>query len=532
MFNYFTGDKMRYNDCAVQGSCSVDPLVYSLIEVLLYELKQITYYVVKMQELGYENRQLNDKIIKYLSLIVVGYEFNRREFENIIRDIHLEKEDAQKVFIKICEEKNLDCQILKSPIKLDATDFSSLVNEGEKQALLRIKTLSAVNKNLTEIILQLLKSASMRLMELKSYSADIRDDEIAILKLFNNLNFTSITASKLVKKINDFARINFEIHQKLHKAREEYFGKIRLKKVSCNVKKGPAILASGQNLKDFELLLDALKDEEINVYTHDSLIVAHSFPKFDKYKNLVGHFQKNLDNLQMDFEMFKGAILITRNSQHKLDRLMRGRIFTTNELSGKGISKIENNDFTPIIEAAKEAKGFREETDYHSIQVGYDEDMVMSEVENIISKIKDGKIKHLFIIGLINHTMFSSEYFKEIINLLPENTFAISTVVESDRENILHLNSFFNTSLIYKILDKLKQDIDFSEFPITVFLTRCNLHTISHLFSLRHLGIKNIFLPVCSAEIITPNMLNFLADKFGYLKTTSNPDEDLKRVLD
>ena len=522
---------MRYNDCAVQGSCSVDPLVYSLIEVLLYELKQITYYVVKMQELGYENQALKDKIIKYLSLIIVGYEFNRSEFESIIRDIHIEKENAQKVFIKICEERNLDCQILKSPIKLDAFDFSSLVNEGEKQAILRNKTLSAVNKNLTEIILQLLKSASMRLMELKSYTDDTKEDENAILKLFNSLNFTSISASKLLKKINDFARINFEIHQKLHKAREDYFGKIRLKKVSCNVKKGPAILASGQNLKDFELMLEAVKDEEINVYTHDSLIVAHSFPKFDNYKNLAGHFQKNLDNLQMDFEMFKGAILITRNSQHKLDRLMRGRIYTTNELSGKGMSKIENNNFAPIIEAAKEAKGFKEETDYHSIEVGYDEVRIMSEVENIIGKIKDGKIKHLFIIGLINHTMFSSEYFKEIINELPENAYAISTVIQSDRSNILHLDSFFNTSLIYKILDKLKQNINFEDFPITVFLTRCNLHTISHLFSLRHLGVKNIFLPVCSSDIITPNMVNFLAEKFDFLKTTSNPSEDLKKLF-
>lgn len=531
MFNYFTGDKMRYNDCAVQGSCSVDPLVYSLSEVLLYELKQITYYIVKMQELGYENQTLKDKIIKYLSLIVIGYEFNRKEFENIIRDIHIEKENAQKVFIKICEEKNLDCQILKSPIKLNSFDFSSIVNEGEKQAILRNKTLSTANKNLTEIILQLLKSASMRLMELKAYTNDTKEDENAVLKLFNSLNFTSISSAKLLKKINDFAKINFEIHQKLHRAREEYYGKIRLKEVSCCVKKGPAILASGQNLKDFELLLEALKGEDINVYTHDSLIVAHSFPKFDEYKNLAGHFQKTLDNFQMDFELFKGAILITKNSQHKLDRLMRGRIFTTNELSGKGMTKIENNDFKPIIEAAKEAKGFSEETDFHSLKVGYNEDMVMKKVESIVEKIKNGKIKHLFIIGLINHTLFSSEYFKEILDELPEDCFAISTVIESDRDNIFHLNSFFNTSLIYKILDKLKQEIDFDTFPITVFLTRCNLHTISHLFSLRHLGVKNIFLPVCSADIITPNMVNFLSDKFNFLKTTSNALEDLKKVM-
>ena len=340
---------MSYNDCAVQGSCSVDPLVYSLIEVLLYELKQVTYYLLKMQELGYENRFLKDKIIKYLSLIILGYEFNRKEFEDIIKDIHREKEEVQKIFIKICEDKNLDCQILKSPLKLDKFNFSALINEGEKQALLRSKTLSSANKNLTEIILQLIKSASMRLVELKAYTSDTDEDENAILKLFNSLNFTTLTSAKLVKRINEFAKINFEIHQKLHKAREEYFGKIRLIEVSCSVKKGPAILASGQNLKDFELLLEAVKDTDINVYTHDSLIVAHSFPKFDKYKNLAGHFQKSLDNLQMDFELFKGAILITKNSQQKLDRLMRGRIFTTNELSGKGMSKITEKLQTTIL---------------------------------------------------------------------------------------------------------------------------------------------------------------------------------------
>ena len=435
-------------------------------------------------------------------------------------------------FIKICEDKNLDCQILKSPLKLDEFNFSALINEGEKQALLRSKTLSSANKNLTEIILQLIKSASMRLVELKAYTSDTDEDENAILKLFNSLNFTTLTSAKLVKRINEFAKINFEIHQKLHKAREEYFGKIRLIEVSCSVKKGPAILASGQNLKDFELLLEAVKDTDINVYTHDSLIVAHSFPKFDKYKNLAGHFQKSLDNLQMDFELFKGAILITKNSQQKLDRLMRGRIFTTNELSGKGMSKITDNNFAPIIEAAKEAKGFSEETNFRSIRVGYDEEKVMSDIERIINGIKQQKIEHLFIIGLINHSLFSSEYFKHIVNELPEKTFAISTVIDADNDNILHLNSFFNTSLVYKILDKLKQSIDFEKFPVTVFLTRCNLHTISHLFSLRHLGVKNIFLPVCSADIITPNMVNFLSDKFGFLKTTSYPEADLKKVID
>lgn len=56
------GENMSYNDCAVDGYCSIDPIMYSLMEVLLYELKQITYYYIKMQELGYENKALKSEL--------------------------------------------------------------------------------------------------------------------------------------------------------------------------------------------------------------------------------------------------------------------------------------------------------------------------------------------------------------------------------------------------------------------------------------------------------------------------------------
>ena len=131
----------------------------------------------------------------------------------------------------------------------------------------------------------------------------------------------------------------------------------------------------------------------------------------------------------------------------------------------------------------------------------------------------------------MNHSLVASEYFKDIVENIPDDSYVISTAIKSKKENVFHIDSFFNTSLIYKILNRLKKQINLEEFPVTVFLTRCNLHTISHLFSLRHLGIKNIYLPVCSADIVTPNMINFLADKFGFLKITGNPKKDLQNVI-
>lgn len=524
------GENAGFNECAVEGYCSVDPIVYSLMEVLLYELKQLTYYYIKMQELGYENKKLKDKIINYLSLILVGYEFNRDEFLVMLKEIHKEKESAKESFTSVCEKKNIDCQILKSNIKFEKFDLSSLVNQGEQQAIKRNKAMTPEIKNLYEIILNLIKSASIRLIELKCYTDDYIPEEDAILKLFVNLNFSSMTEAKLTKKINDFAKVNYDIHIKLHKFKEEYYGKISLHDVNVGVKAGKSILASGQNLKDFENLLEATKDTDINVYTHNGLVVAHAYPKFSKYKNLAGHFQMSLDSVQFDFASFKGPVLVLRNFQYLLDRLYRGRLFTTNLIAGKGMSKIKDGDFSPLIESAQNAAGFANDHPIATVKVGYDEDEVMKRVDKLIEKIKNKDVKHLIVVGLLNHAALHSDYLDELEANLPDDYFVISTVLPSIKENVMYFDSFFNSSLIYKILSHIKKHVDFDKFPVSLFITTCNLHTISHLFNLKYLGVKNIYLPECTSSVITPGMLKFLKSKFGFKQVSDNAKKDLKEL--
>lgn len=528
---YFSGnynDNLGYNDCATEGYCSLDPIIYSLMEVMLYELKQLTYYYIKMQELGYENKNLKNKIINYLSLIFIGYEFNRKEFESLLNALNKEKESVKNTYTNLCDKKNLDCQILKSGISFDKFDIMSIVNQGEKQAILRNKTLKSNVKNLYEIILNIIRSASIRLIELKCYTDDYVPEEDAILKLFNNLNFATYTEAKLTRKINDFAQINYQIHKKLHTYKEEYYGKITLNTVEIGVNSGKSILVSGQNLKDLEDLLEATKNTDINVYTHNGLIVAHAYPKFTKYKNLKGHFQMSLDSVQFDFSSFKGPILIAKNFQYLLDGLYRGRLFTTNLLGGRGIKSISKKDFSQIITAAQEVDGFESNHKIAEVKVGYDEKSVREKVNKIINKIKTKEIKHLLIVGLLNHAAVHSNYFDELENNLPDDYFVISTLIPSKKKNVLYFDSFFNTSLIYKIIAHIKSEINLEEFPITVFITNCNLHTITHIFNLKYLGVKDIYLPLCTSNVITPNMLQFIKNKFDFKQVTPNPVIDLQ----
>ena len=185
----------------------------------------------------------------------------------------------------------------------------------------------------------------------------------------------------------------------------------------------------------------------------NGLIVAHAYPKFAKYEHLKGHFQMSLDSVQFDFASFKGPILIVKNFQYLLDGLYRGRLFTTNMLGGRGIKRIENSDFLPIIKASEETGGFEANHKIADVKVGYDEKSVMKKVDDVIDKIKNKKITHLLVVGLLNHASIHSKYFSELEENLPEDYFVISTLIPSSKKNILYFDSFFNTSLIYKILE-------------------------------------------------------------------------------
>ena len=236
----------------------------------------------------------------------------------------------------------------------------------------------------------------------------------------------------------------------------------------------------------------------------------------------------SLDSFQFDFASFKGPVLVIRNFQYLLDRLYRGRLFTTNLIAGKGMTKIENFDFETLIDSALELKGFEHNHKIAEVKVGYDENAVMKKIDAVIQKINDGEITHLIIVGLLNHSSIHSEYFEQIEEQISDESFVISATVSSNKKNVLFFDSFFNSSLIYKILTYMKTKVDFNKLKVSLFITTCNLHTISHLFNLRYLWVKNIYLPQCTSNVITPGMLKFLKDKFGFKQISDNPQEDLK----
>ena len=186
------------------------------------------------------------------------------------------------------------------------------------------------------------------------------------------LNAQRISPAKLKTQIEKLAVNDIELLKLINSVQIENYGEIGQSEVSYSTRPHKAIMVSGSNLCDFASVLEQTKDEDVDVYTNGNLLVAHLFPHFKEYKNLQGHFGNGITTTILDFATFPGAILLTKNEVQNIEYLYRGRLFTTDEISPKGVSKIENNDFSPLIESAKQAKGFAKGQKRDSEIIGYD----------------------------------------------------------------------------------------------------------------------------------------------------------------
>lgn len=512
---------------------SYDPSILSLKELLIYELQQIAYYITKLEDLEIDTSDDRNRLVKFISLVVVNLDFRREMFDVIIQDLKAEKLKLETEYIRKSEEMGLPVQTIKSnnTFKTDKFDIISAINQGEKHSLLKNLNLSKNKKNLYEIMINLAKNSCLYLVEIENYdNAPFVEGEKAVVRLLTAANFMTVAEDKLKNKVNEFIKINIKIMTKLKEILLNKYGPIVNSEVELSLKAGKAILVSGHFFKDLELVLEATKDSEINVYTHGDMLVAHSFKYFKKYKNLVGHYQRSLNNLQLDFASFPGVVLVTKNSQPHLD-IIRGRIFTFEKHPAYGMAGIKEENLSELIKAANDAKGFRKDIEINKINVGFNTKEIDDKMNDIISKIKIGKIKHLFIIGLLNSLNATSLYIEKFLSLIPDDAFAISLSYTKEKENIWHIDSYSGIFLFHSILEKLKQEFSLPDLNLTVFLTRCDEDTISHIATLKNEGVKDIFVGNCCPTLISPALIEGLKDIYGIHYMSNSPQEDLEKIL-
>lgn len=511
--------------------CSQSPILAYLHEVIFLYLQELSYYLVQLKGLGITNMQIKDNIINVFSGIIINVEYEEKMFSEIITQLYTNLQQAKDLYSSVCKRNNLKAKffksVIKNPQKLSYTDA---IVYGQKIFNQKFNQFSVEQMHMFGLILNILKSICIHMVELKELGID-EEKAYATLLLFLNLeNSYDMLSKKIPELLNEFTKLDHNLLMDLNTIREERYGQIISKEIACSTRPNKAILVSGTNLRELELLLEATKDKNIDVYTHGHMIMAHAFPKFKKYPHLVGHFGDKPETYLMDFAEFPGAIFMTKHAFQKTDTLFRSRIYSADSIAPKGANKIINNNFEPLIQSALSAPGFNEVKEKPAIVISIDEKQILKKITDVVTKIETGKIKHVFIIGVSNNTKKQREYFETFLNLLGEDCFVLSFSYTNNKNNILLIQSDYGFPLIYKAIEILSNRISIEKLNPNILLTRCEPHTISNIIYMKNIGIKKIYFTECSPSMVNPILNNTMREVFK-VKNYTSPETDLKDML-
>lgn len=356
---------------------------------------------------------------------------------------------------------------------------------------------------------------------------------------------------KLLPIVLEVGKVNLRCMELLDQANTTTYGTPVPTTVPLTIEKGPFIIITGHDLKDLQLLLEQTKDKGINIYTHGEMLPAHAYPELKKYSHLKGNFGTAWQNQQKEFDNIPGAILYTTNCLMPVKPSYADRVFTTEVVSYPEIVHIgEEKDFTPVIEKALALGGYTK--DQHmtgingGIQVttGFSHGTVLSVADQVIEAVKNGDIKHFFLVGGCDGARVGRNYYTEFVKQSPADSIFLTLACGKYRFNDLDLGTIGGLPRIMdmgqcndaysaiKVAIALAEafECDVNELPLSMVLSWYEQKAVCILLTLLYLGIKNIHIGPTLPAFISPNVLNFLVENYG-LSPIGTPEEDIKKLL-
>lgn len=515
---YESYENFQYDSCVSRGICSINPRTSALQTVLVLYLRIFAKYTTT-QNLDIETKNF---ILNAMSVSIYNPEFNENSFVEVVNKFREILPNVMQNYAKNNSD-NIESEKEKAiEIFNETSDIVKSIQYGEKIFQRSQEEIPAEIRDLFNIILVIANSLSVNLLDLMSFGKQYDIAFEMILNLLSKINLSDSDTEILKQDIYKASEIDNTLMQLIREAQEERYGLQNEKEVTYSTEPGKSVLVVGSNIRELEDVLEALKDKNIDVYTHDDMMLAHTFPKFSEYKYLKGQFGQGVESCLLDFATFPGPIILTKHSLHNIENLYRGRLFTTDFTSPKGVIKINENHFEEVIESALSAKGFKTGKQCESVLIGYDFEVKIAE---IVKKIESENYNHLFFIGLDNYYIEQRIYFEKLIKLAPQNVLILSFSYNIERENLIHVNTCFDSYSMMKFYEALKN----FNLKTTVFIPKCERNSISQMVYLSKNKSK-VFVGKCMPIILNPSLMNTLKNVFEIEGVTS-VKADLEKIF-
>ncbi len=514
-------------------------------DVLMFALHGLSYYANKMRGTEYVKPEYKRMIMEGLFTTVTNVNFDPERLKMIIKaasDMIAEaKENYQKHFTHINED-TVRLRHAEKFVYVD--DDEALFEFGDSISI--DKRWEEVGKSVTgleQLIVYGLKGLAAYADH--AYVLNYKDEVIfdEIIEVMDFLNYEH-TIAELVPVAMKTGEINYKAMELLDKAHNEIFGSPTPTSFRITPIKGKAILISGHDLKDLLELLKQTEGKGINIYTHGEMLPAHGYPELNKYPHLAGNYGGAWQDQQKEFNDFPGAILMTTNCIQKPKDSYFKRIFTSGVVAWPDVDHISNMDFTPVIEEALRQPGFIEDAEEKRILTGFGHNAVLGVADKVIDAVKEGKIKHFFLIGGCDGAKSGRNYYTEFAQQTPQDTMILTLACGKFRFNkldfgevaglprLLDVGQCNDSYSAIKIAIALSEAFgtDVNSLPLSMIISWYEQKAVAVLLTLLYLGIKNIKLGPTLPAFIEPDILNFLVDTFQIAPITT-VEADMQECL-
>ena len=544
MFCYQCEQTLGGKGCTKIGVCGKSPEIAALQDLLIYQVKGISCYAKELIEKG-------EKIDKDIVSFVENSLFTTLTNVNFDGDVH------ENMLRKSQEIKqNLRSKVKANKVCCDQATYNlsntrnQMLEDAKKAGIMYDQELDADIRSLRQTIIYGLKGISAyghQARELGYYNDQV--DEFYFRALAATTD-DKLTVEDLITWTMRTGDMSVAVMQKLDEANTTTYKNPSPHKVNVHVKKGPFIVVSGHDLKDLEMLLKQTEGKGINIYTHGEMIPCHGYPELNKYPHLVGNFGGAWQDQQKEFDNIPGCILMTTNCLMKPRDSYKDRIFTTSVVGWDGvkyIGKTEDGqkDFSEIINKALELGGFKEDQEPHEILVGFGHNATLSNAPAIIDAVKSGKLRHFFLIGGCDGARPGRNYYTEFAKKVPEDCIILTLACGKYRFNKLEFgevaglprlldvgqcnDAYSAVRIALALADAF--DTDVNSLPLSIILSWYEQKAVADLLALLSLDIKGIYLGPSLPAFLSPNVLQYLIDRFN-IKPISTPEKDLASCLE
>ncbi|MEA3230408.1 MAG: hydroxylamine reductase [Thermodesulfobacteriota bacterium] len=541
MFCFQCEQTTKGEGCTKIGVCGKQPDVAALQDLLIYAQKGLSLVAVEGRKAKVADPSVDKFTNEAIFSTLTNVDFDPDRFVALINEA-VQLREALKGKVRAGGGK--------ADFSVEAANFTpaesmdAMVAQGEKVAINADPDMDPDILGLRELLIYGLKG-------LAAYADHARilgqeDDQVYAFvheAMAATLN-PELSVDDYVGLVLKCGEINLRAMELLDAGNTGTYGHPVPTKVPLGARQGKAILVSGHDLKDLELLLQQTEGKGINIYTHGEMLPCHGYPELKKYSHFYGHYGTAWQNQKKEFAQFPGAILMTTNCIQKPKETYQENIFTTGLVGWPGVTHVADKNFTSIIEKALELPGFTEDTDGKEVTVGFGHNAVLGVAPQIIDAVKNKAIRHFFLVGGCDGAKPGRDYYTKFVEQVPEDCVVLTLACGKFRffdkdlgdiggiPRLLDVGQCNDAYSAIKIASALADAFDcgVNDLPLSMIISWYEQKACAILLSLLHLGIKDIRLGPTLPAFITPNVLDVLVKNFNIMPI-GTPEEDLKAIL-